>query len=99
MAGPLKIELPEPRRLTKLFLVGGCVESRGAYRDHGRVKALKVRYGSDKVVSRKLADGRPYFQSIKLPGNPVETLTIEVESVYPGRKRGAPACVAELRFE
>lgn len=99
MAGPLRLELPEPRRLDRLHLVGGCVESRASYRSHARVRRLELVLDGGATVAATLADRDPYFQTVELPGVETRRISLTVESVYPGERDGSPACIAELRLE
>jgi len=99
MAGSLRIDLPRPRTLRTLHVMGGCVDSRASYRAHARVRQVRVRLDGGAPITARLVDGNPYFQEVDLGGARARRLELEVTEVYPGGRRGAPACVPELRLE
>jgi hypothetical protein len=99
MAGRLQLQLAEATRVSKLHVIGGCVESRASYESHARVRSIKVGLGPGHSAEGSLQDGDPYFQTVELPPTKTSQLVIEVAEVYPGRRAGSPACIAELRFE
>lgn len=100
MAGPLRLELPEPQTLTAIEVINGCVDSRRSYRGHARIRALRITLDGERVVEGRLDDGDPYFQRIALPrGHAVRQLALEVIETYAGEREDAAACLAELRLE
>jgi hypothetical protein len=99
MTGHLRLELDRPRRLRALHLMGGCVDSRASYRAHGRVAEVRIRLDDRPPITGRLDDGDPYFQRVELGGAAARRVVVEVTEVHPGSRRGAPACIAELRLE
>lgn len=99
MAGPLRLELNRPGSVRRLHLIAGCVDSRESYGEHARARTVRLTLDGRRVVEGQLVDGTPYFQHLDLPSGDIAQISIEVVDSYPGSRRGAPACISEIRLE
>lgn len=98
MAGPLRIDLPQITTIRNLSVIGGCTDSGDSYREHARIKQLRIETKQGQVRYSELEDGNPYFQRVDLNGVRTDRITIEVTETYRGTRAKAPACISEIRI-